>query len=80
MITTIGNLLDYLYHQKYYKLTGIDSSRKTNTTIPQQINFTEKLEDDGAAEFFYCRIAAVAVAAKKLNISLDSLIVTEWYK
>ena len=21
---TIGNLLDYLYHQKYYKLVGID--------------------------------------------------------
>ena len=24
---TIGNLLDYLYHQYYYKLIGIDLSR-----------------------------------------------------
>ena len=33
---TIGNLLDYLYHQKYYKLIGIDLSRqtKTNTSLP----------------------------------------------
>ena len=23
----VGNLLDYLYHQKYYKLIGIDLSR-----------------------------------------------------
>ena len=27
---TTGNLLDYLYHQNYYKLTGIDLSRQTN--------------------------------------------------
>ena len=26
---TTGNLLDYLYHQNYYKLIGIDLSRKT---------------------------------------------------
>ena len=32
-----GNLLDYLYHQKCYKLIGIDLSRQTNTSIPQQI-------------------------------------------
>ena len=44
-----GNLLDYLYHQKYHKLTGIDLSRQTNTSIPQQINFTGKLEDGDAA-------------------------------
>ena len=30
-----GNVLDYLYHQKYYKLIGIDLSRQTNTSIPQ---------------------------------------------
>ena len=33
---TTGNLLDYLYHQKYYKLIGIHLSRQTNTSIPQQ--------------------------------------------
>ena len=32
---TSGNLLDYLYHQNYYKFIGIDLSRQTNTTIPQ---------------------------------------------
>ena len=29
---TTGSLLDYLYHEKY-KLTGIDLSRQTNTSI-----------------------------------------------
>ena len=52
---TTGNLLDYLYHQSYYKLTGIDLSRQANTNIPEQINFTGKLEeDDGATMFFNC--------------------------
>ena len=50
---TTRNVLHYLYHQNYYKLIGIDLSRQTNTTIPQQINFTGKLEeDDGATTFF----------------------------
>ena len=31
-----GNLLDYLYHHKYYKLIDIDLSRQTNTSIPQE--------------------------------------------
>ena len=43
---TTGNLLDYLYHQKYYKLTDIDLSRQANSNIPQQINFIGKLEED----------------------------------
>ena len=30
-----GNLLNYLYYQKYYKLIGIDLSRKANPSIPQ---------------------------------------------
>ena len=50
---TTGNVLDYLYHQNYYKLIGIDLSRQTNRSIPQQIYFTGKLkEDDGATMFF----------------------------
>ena len=32
---TTGNLVDYLYNQKYYKLIGIDLSRQTNMTISQ---------------------------------------------
>ena len=39
---TTGNLLDYSYHQSYYKLIGIDLSRQANTAIAQQINFTGK--------------------------------------
>ena len=47
-----GNLLGYLYHQNCYKIIGIDLSRQANTSIPQQINFTEKLEEDVLAMFF----------------------------
>ena len=39
---TTWNLLDYLYHQKYYKIIGIDFWRQTNTSIPQQFNFLGK--------------------------------------
>ena len=35
---TTGNLLDYLYHEKYNKVIGIDLSRQTNTNTPQQID------------------------------------------
>ena len=39
---TPGNLLDYLYHQKYYKPIGINLSRQKNTSIPKQVNFAGK--------------------------------------
>ena len=49
---TTRNLLDHLYHEKYCKGLGIDLSRQTNTSIPQQFNFVGKLrEDDGATMF-----------------------------
>ena len=41
---TTGNLLDFWCHQNYYKRIGTDLSRQKNTSIPQQINFTGKLE------------------------------------
>ena len=41
------------YHQKCYKLIGIELSRQTKASIPQQINFTEKLEDDDGATIFF---------------------------
>ena len=41
-----GVLLDYLHHQKYYKLVGTDLSRETNTSIPKQISFVGKLEEE----------------------------------
>ena len=71
---TTGNLLDYLNHLKYYKLIGIDLSRQTNTSIPQQINFTRKLEeDDGSTMFFITEKQQKTI----LNFCLDSLIATE---
>ena len=45
------NLLDFLYHQNYYKLIGIDLSRQTNASLSQQINFTKKLEEDDGTMF-----------------------------
>ena len=67
---TTGNLLDYFYHQNYYKLIGIDLSIKTNTSIPQQINFKEKLEEDtGATMFFIVEKQQNTI----LNFSLDSM-------
>ena len=43
---TTGNLLDFSYHQNYYKLIGIDLSKQINMNISQQINFSKKLEED----------------------------------
>ena len=53
MMTFTGNLLHYLYHQNYYKLIVIDLSRQANTSIPQQINFVGKLEEDDDAIMFF---------------------------
>ena len=66
---TTGNKLDYLYHQNYYKLIDIDLSRQTNANIPEQINFTGKLEKDDGAKMLFI--------AGKQQKTLDSLIVTE---
>ena len=71
---TTGNLLDYLYHQNYYKLTGINLSRQKNTSIPQQINFAGKLEENYGAQMIF-----IAEKQQKtiLNFSLDLLAVAE---
>ena len=52
----------------------MDLSGQTNKNIPQQVNFTVKLEDDGDATMFF-----IAEKQQKtiLDFSLDSLIVTE---
>ena len=71
---TIGNLLDFSYHQNYYKLIGIDLLREINTNIPQQIDFTGILEEDDGAIMF---LIAEKQQKTILNFSLDSLIVTE---
>ena len=71
---TTGNLLDYLYHQKFYKNIGIGLSRQKNTSIPQQITYDETLqEDDGAPMFLVSEKQEETI----LSFSLDSLIVTE---
>ena len=49
---TRRNLLGFLYPQNYYKLIGIDLSRQTNMSIPQQFHLVGKLKDDGATMFF----------------------------
>ena len=52
---TSGNLLDYEYFSKYYKLIAIDLSKQTeleNSDLKQQIIFIGKLEDDKATVFF----------------------------
>ena len=50
---TTGNLIDYVYYQNYYKLSGTNLSRQTTTNIPQQIIFTGKLEEDDCAVMFF---------------------------
>ena len=49
---TTGNLLDFSYHQNYYKLIGLDLSTQRNTNIPQQIDFAGKLEEDDGVKCF----------------------------
>ena len=51
--STTGNLLDFAYFKKNYKLIAIDLSKQTKSKDPQQVNFIGKLEkDDGATMFF----------------------------
>ena len=50
---TTGNLLDYAYYKKHYKLIAIDLSKQTKLKDPQQINFIGKLlRSTGATMFF----------------------------
>ena len=53
---TTGNLLDYEYFSKHYKLIAINLSKQIeleNPDLRQQINFIGKLEDDKATMFFF---------------------------
>ena len=42
-----------MHDQKYEKLTDVDLSRQTNTSIPQQMNFEGKLEERYGATMFF---------------------------
>ena len=53
---TTGNLLDYEYFSKHYKLIAINLSKQIeleNPDLTQQINFISKIEDDKATIFFF---------------------------
>ena len=53
---TTGNLLDYEYFSKHYKLIAIDLSKKNELEEPdlnQQINFNGKLERNQRATMFF---------------------------
>ena len=68
------DLLDYLQHQKYHKLIGIDLSRQKHLSISEQTNFTGKLEEhDHAAMFFIGKKQQRTI----LNVSLALLKVIE---
>ena len=74
---TTGNLLDYLYNVNYHKVIGLVLSKQTNTSIPEQTNFTGKLQKyDVALLLFIGKQQQETI----LNFSLDLLIVTEQYK
>ena len=50
---TTGNLLDFAYYKKHYKLIAIDLSKQTKLKDPQPINFIGKiLRNTGATMIF----------------------------
>ena len=50
---TTGNLLDFAYYKKHYRLIAIDLSKQTKLKDPQQTNFIGKLlRNTGATTFF----------------------------
>ena len=52
---TTGNLFDYEYFSKHYKLIAIDLSKQIeleNPNLKQQVNFIGKHEADEATMFF----------------------------
>ena len=49
---TTGNLLNYAYYKKHYRLIAIDLSKQTKLKDPQQINFIGKLLRNTGATMF----------------------------
>ena len=52
---TIGNLLDYEYFSKHYKLIAMGLSKQIeleNPNIKQRINFIGRLDEDDTRIFF----------------------------
>ena len=50
---TTGNLLDFAYFKKHYKLIAIDLSKQTKLKDSQQINFIRKLLRNAGATMFF---------------------------
>ena len=50
---TTGNLLDFAYFKKHYKLIATDLSKQTKLKDPQQINFIGKLSNTLGATMFF---------------------------
>ena len=50
---TTGNLLDFPYFKKHYKLIAIDLHKQTKLRDPQQINFLGKLSKSTWATMFF---------------------------
>ena len=50
---TTGNLLDFVYFRKNYKLIAIDLSKQTKLKDPQQISFVGKLLTPRGATMFF---------------------------
>ena len=50
---TTGNLLDFAYFKKHYKLIAIDLSKQTKLKDPQQISFIGKLSNIHGAKMFF---------------------------
>ena len=67
-------LITLLISSNYYKLIGIDLSRQTNTTIPQQGNFIGELEEGNGTNML---VITEEQEKTILKFSLDSLNITE---
>ena len=50
---TTGNLLDFAYFKKTYRLIAIDLSKQTKLKDPQQISFIGKLLNTRGATIFF---------------------------
>ena len=68
------SIKDDSYQWSYYKLIGIVLSAEANRNIPQQINFTWKLEEDNGVTMFFIVEKQQQII---LNFSLALLIVKE---
>ena len=72
---TTGNLLDFAYLKKSYRLIAIDLSKQTKLKDPQQINFIGKIknQDHGARMFF-------VIEYQKKLLSIFHKILSQSYK